>query len=465
MLSSVVMLREALAAAALGPVMLAACTPPSQPVPQQPREAAEVLAAVEPASTPSTRSPPPRPEAPPQAPTLDASSSPPVRAISVGEHLSCALLESGEVRCWGATRLAAIPFTARPTPIGIADAVSISVGVRHACAARADGSVVCWGDNRDGQIGDGTTDPATTLTTVPGLKDIVEVAAGGVHTCARDRDGAVFCWGHSGCVGHPRARAARRPGRVQMPAAKGLVIGDDITCARFDGAPPRCWGFNTTMLLGSLLGPVERAIVAKPLETAATFAVGYRHVCAVLDHGLVWCAGSDHHGQLGDQGELPDDASCDPYDGRKVTCRWTERIPPEPPPGPGEPPWPSPDLLPRRAPKQQTREYPNTQWFVLAGGVRATALAAADGRTCAITPERTVTCWGQWYVGNDWSHRRPREIAGVEDAVAIAVAQEHACALRGDRSLVCWGFNRSGELGNGAIVPHIEAVPAAPVRW
>lgn len=456
-----------------GPLTLAACTSPAYPAPEVPREAVAVPEAVEPTVTPAAPSPTPstQPEAPPLPPPLPpspepSSTPPPVRAIAVGEHLSCALLEGGEVRCWGATRLAAIPYTPRPMPIGIADAVSISVGERHACAARADGSVVCWGDNRDGQIGDGTTNPATTLTTVPGLKDIVEVAAGGVHTCARDRDGAVFCWGHPGCVGHPRAAAASRPGRVQMPAAKGLVIGDDITCARFDAAPTRCWGFNTTTLLHSHLGPVNRAIVARPLEKATVLAIGDRHACATFDDDLVWCAGSDHHGQLGDQYEVPDDAMCDKYSGRKVTCRWTERIPPDPPPRPDEPPrpmiYPPP---PGRAPKQETREYPNKQWFVLAGGVHATALAAADGRSCAITPARTVTCWGQWYFGTDWAYRRPRTIAGVEDAVAIAVAQEHACALRGDRTVVCWGFNRSGELGNGTIVDHIEGVPAAPVRW
>lgn len=453
--------------AALCPVALAACTSPAHPAPAEPRESPASIDVAEPAPPPTpTDAPPPTPTPPPpEPPKTDESSSPPVHAIAVGEHLSCALLAGGEVRCWGATRLAAIPFTARPMPIGISDAVSISLGERHACAARADGTVVCWGDNRDGQIGDGTTNAATTLTPVPGLSNIVEVAAGGAHTCARDRDGAVYCWGHAGCVGHPREQEAKRPGLVKMPPAKGLVIGDDITCALFDGAPARCWGFNTTMLLQPHLGPVARAIVSKPLEKATTFALGNRHVCATFDDGHVYCAGSDHQGQLGDH-DVPNYAMCDPYDGRKVTCKWTERLPPEPPPERDAPPrptvYPPP---PGRAPKQEAREYPNKQWFVPARGVRATALAAGYGRSCAITPERTVTCWGQWYFGIDWAYRQPSPIAGVGDVVAIAVAREHACALKADRSLMCWGFNRSGELGNGELTDHVEAVPAAPVRW
>lgn len=454
--------------AALGPMALAACMSPGPPVPEEPDEASPASDVAEPAPTATPQpdpQPPPIDVSPPPPATSDApSASPPVRAIAVGEHLSCALIEGGEVRCWGATRLAAIPFTPRPTPIGIADAVSISVGERHACAARADGTVACWGDNRDGQIGDGTTDEATTLTTVPGLTKIVEVAAGGVHTCARDQDGAVFCWGHAGTVGRPRGQAPRRPGRVKMPPAKGLVIGDDITCALFDGAPARCWGFNTTTLLHPHLGPVERAIVAKPIEKATTFALGNRHACATFDDDYVYCAGSDHHGQLGDH-HVPNDAVCDPYRGQKVTCRWTERLPPEPPPAPDAPLRPMSYPPPSRIPKEETREYPQRQWFVLAGGVRATALGAADGRSCAITPDRRVTCWGQWYFSTDWAYRRPSVIEGVEDAVAIAVAQEHACALRADQTVLCWGFNRSGELGNGEILDHIQPVAAAPVRW
>lgn len=454
-------LRRALAPLALA---LAACTAAVHPLPElppSPREAAPPAdEPPDPAPEVSTAPPLALPPAPPPTKV-----SPPVRAIAVGEHLSCALLEGGEVRCWGATRLAAVPLATRPTPV-VADGVSLSVGRGHVCVARVDGSLVCWGDNRDGQLGDGSLTDATAPTPVAGLTGIVEVAAGGSQTCARDSGGAVFCWGHSGCVGHPREKAARRPGRVTMPAATRLVAGDDITCAFLAEGTPRCWGFNTTGLLSPSLGPVLRAFASPPLERATTLALGYRHVCITQDDDQVWCAGSDHHGQLGDQ-DVPDDAHCDQYSPKGVVCQWTERPPPEPEYGPDEPrPPPPPYPPPTRPLKNETRTYPNKQWFVLARDVHATALAAGHGRSCAITPERSVKCWGQWSYGSDWAHRRPRVIEGADDAVAIAVAQEHACALLADRSVRCWGYNRSGELGNGEYTEHMVLSPkATPVRW
>lgn len=452
---------------ALAPLALAACTAAVHPLPEGPPSPEVADAPPVDAREDAVPAPEPTPAAPltlPAAPP-PTSTSPPVRAISVGEHLSCALLEDGEVRCWGATRLAAVPLALRPTPV-VADGVSLSVGSGHVCVARTDGSVVCWGDNRDGQIGDGSLTNAAAPVAVPGLTGIVEVVAGGHHTCARDRDGAVFCWGNPGCVGHPREKAASRPGRVTMPAATQLVAGDDVTCAFLVEGAPRCWGYNTTGLLSPHLGPVTRAFPSPPLARARALALGHRHVCMTQDDALVWCAGSDHHGQLGDQ-DVPDDAHCDKYAPKGVVCQWTERPPPEPEYGPGErAPPPPPYPPPTRPLKSETRTYPNKQWFVLARDVLATALGAGDGRSCAITPERRVKCWGQWYYGADWAHRRPSVIEGAEDVVALAVAQEHACALLADRSVRCWGYNRSGELGNGEFTEPMAPFPkATPVRW
>lgn len=403
---------------------------------------------------------------PPAAPTA-APSGPRAQAIGVGEHWSCALLRGGDVRCWGATRLTAQPSSPRPISIGIEDAAALAVGPRHACVARADGSVWCWGDNRDGQLGDGTTEERGVPTRVPVLTGVVGLVAGGHHTCARDRQGVVWCWGHEGCVGHPRSAEARAPGRVEpMPPAAHLVAGDDVTCAFFGGAgAPRCWGFNTARLLGAELGPVKRPILSVPLSSAAVLAVGFRHACVAQrdDQGVVYCAGDDQFGQLGDQ-FVPDGAQCDSRDGDRVTCTWTDPPPPRPEATGAPPP---PIDLPPPAPERHTGSFPQRRSFVLAGdGVRATALSAGYGRTCAITRAGTVSCWGQWYYGSDWSYRRPHAIVGTEGATALSVYQDHACAIVGDGEVRCWGYNTAGELGTGAIAPSMTATrDATAVRW
>lgn len=398
------------------------------------------------------------PTGPPEVPAV----GPPVRAIGVGEHMSCALLEVGEVRCWGAPRLAAVPLTTTPTPIGLTDVVSLGVGTHHVCVARGDGSVWCWGDNDDGELGDGTTGELAAPTQVAGVTGIVEVVAGGGHTCARDEAGAVWCWGHADCVGRGGSTSGRRPGRVVgLPRATRLVAGADVTCAFLAAGPPRCWGFNTTGLLNPSRGPVLRPSASPALAHAVTLALGDRHACFTEDHGVVYCMGDDEFGQLGDQ-RVPDDAICDKHTPEGVRCKWTE-------------PDSSPTIdsedhrrlahIPRKPPEVVEKSFAQRQGLVTAEGARAVALAAGHGRTCSITRAGVVECWGQWY-GNDWAHRTPHPIAETEGAVAVAVAQEHACALMKDRSVRCWGFNTAGELGTGERTENLVASPVATaVRW
>ncbi len=144
---------------------------------------------------------------------------------------------------------------------------------------------------------------------------------------------------------------------------------------------------------------------------------------------------------------MSDAGACASHDGRTATCTWTDPAPPVPDYGMGLPP-PYPEL-PRPVPERHQQVFAAGNGFVVAGGVRAVALGASHGRSCAVTPEHEVSCWGQWYFGGDWAYHRPHVIAGTQGAIAVAVAEDHACALLADHSVRCWGYDRSGELGNG----------------
>jgi alpha-tubulin suppressor-like RCC1 family protein len=86
-------------------------------------------------------------------------------AISAGDAHSCALLDDGSVRCWGFGgdgRLGLgntgdvgddeTPAAAGPVALG-GRAVAISAGGRHTCARLEDGSVRCWGAGFTGRLG------------------------------------------------------------------------------------------------------------------------------------------------------------------------------------------------------------------------------------------------------------------------------------------------------------------------
>ncbi len=84
-----------------------------------------------------------------------------VTQVAAGSFHACALLESGGVKCWGANGMGQIgdgSRTNRNTPTlvnGLSNGViSIATGHTHTCAILESGSVKCWGTNTHGQIGD-----------------------------------------------------------------------------------------------------------------------------------------------------------------------------------------------------------------------------------------------------------------------------------------------------------------------
>jgi cysteine-rich repeat protein len=134
-----------------------------------------------------------------------------VKTFSTGDRVTCALLDNGSVKCWGANRwgegggggscLAASDLVARPfIDWGTGrKAKSISLSGIHLCAVLDDGTVKCLGNNDVGQLGIGSTDPqdgqSAPLQAVPLERPALQVAAGEFHTCAILDDGVIRCWG------------------------------------------------------------------------------------------------------------------------------------------------------------------------------------------------------------------------------------------------------------------------------
>lgn len=128
-------------------------------------------------------------------------------AIAAGFYHTCAVLESGSVRCWGNNEYGELGNgtttafgVANPTPVsvsGITDAIAITAGRYFTCAMSANGTVRCWGDARDGQLANGATaGRVTTPFTVPGLPaPAIAVEANAQNPCAVLANGSVYCWG------------------------------------------------------------------------------------------------------------------------------------------------------------------------------------------------------------------------------------------------------------------------------
>jgi hypothetical protein len=94
--------------------------------------------------------------------------------------------------------------TNRATPVqvvGLANVAQLALGVYHSCARLNDGTARCWGANDHGQLGDGTTTQRLNPTEVVStsgtgvLSGIVDLHAGYDFSCALLTSGDVSCWG------------------------------------------------------------------------------------------------------------------------------------------------------------------------------------------------------------------------------------------------------------------------------
>lgn len=81
----------------------------------------------------------------------------------LGDGVTCTLDQCGNLGDGTYVAYKALPTVVK----GLSDkAISLSIGWTHTCAALAKGGMQCWGCNSEGQLGNGSTQAASGLTTV-----------------------------------------------------------------------------------------------------------------------------------------------------------------------------------------------------------------------------------------------------------------------------------------------------------
>jgi alpha-tubulin suppressor-like RCC1 family protein len=185
------------------------------------------------------------------------------KAIASGALHSCAVLGNGTVRCWGENTVGQLGdgtvtnsgVPAAPVALG-AKAVAVTAGMAHTCALLETGEVKCWGNNYDGQLGLGELrfepQPPQLVAGLPG--PVTAVVTGGDHTCVLLADQRVACFGFNplGQVGTPDYEY-QHPSPVvldiEFPVA-AIDAGFDHTCALSTTGDVKCWGANWGGKLG-----------------------------------------------------------------------------------------------------------------------------------------------------------------------------------------------------------------------
>jgi len=269
-----------------------------------------------------------------------------VQAVGSGNDHNCALLDNGQVKCWGQNTSGQLGLgdtvsrgdgpgelgdALGAVPLG-SNAMAIAVGGAFSCALLTNGSVKCWGMNDYGQLGQGDVAArGDTAGEVAALQPInlgtsltaIAIAAGSIHACAQLNTNEIKCWGgnQNGQLGLGHAdnmgNAAGEMGNA-LPVVylgSGVAVasvhgGRRHTCARLSNNTLKCWGLNASGQLGlgntanrgdqaNEMGDFLAAVSLGSGAHATNLALGFDHTCAVLNNGQTKCWGQNELGQLG----------------------------------------------------------------------------------------------------------------------------------------------------------------------
>lgn len=192
--------------------------------------------------------------------------------LAAGWDHTCAVAANGGVKCWGANLSGQLGDGTRTSHVTPTSVLGLSSGGRalaaaysHTCALMEGGGVKCWGANSAGQLGDGTTtlDQLAPVDVVGLGGDVRAISAGGSHTCAAIANGGAKCWGSNNAGQLGDGTKTNRPEPVVVTglteSVKELSAGSSHTCAVTGSEVAKCWGSNSSGQLGVNPGwtPVE----------------------------------------------------------------------------------------------------------------------------------------------------------------------------------------------------------------
>jgi alpha-tubulin suppressor-like RCC1 family protein len=389
--------------------------------------------------------------------------------VTSGEYHSCAVLDTGAVKCWGhngfgqlgdgttTDRTSAVAVSGLPEDDGhppahaAHKALAVSAGESHTCAIIDNNRARCWGHNFFGQLGNNSfTDSSTpvpvkfdadgspiTTDDIDEVTGVVAITTGQFHSCARFSGDTVRCWGQNG-RGQLGTGGTSEKEKLALPVTgligvRAVTAGGFHTCVLRTGNTLRCWAYNFYGQLGAYRSSSPTPVTVTALAGATVATTGDGHSCGLVsepaapDVDQPVCWGNNANGELGAHQSPSPASSTIPLDVFGVSDAGAAGLDPEPLPDP-----------------------------VSAGNEHACVMPAGSG---------TPKCWGrntdgELGNGTNTGSDQPVAVSGLTTAIQVAAGGEldpvtaaelgTTCARRSDGKVQCWGANLYGQLGNEA---------------
>ena len=141
-----------------------------------------------------------------------------VEQLAVGNYHTCVLLADRSVKCWGynvdgqlglghRNNIGDNELPSTLSPLSLGESIrQVAAGNNFTCALTESGKVKCWGDNIHGQlglshtndIGDDASETSSTFTAINLGSRAMKISLGDSYACALLKEGRVRCWGYNG---------------------------------------------------------------------------------------------------------------------------------------------------------------------------------------------------------------------------------------------------------------------------
>ena len=397
-------------------------------------------------------------------------------ALSAGTYHTCAILDNGDLKCWGLDAYGQLGDGGSNTNQGSPVAVSgsntwdnttiastgsssgssssssfayandkVSLGSLQSCGILGNADMTCWGGDSFGMLGDGgsntdTTAPSSTAINLGSGRTAVAVTAGNQHTCAILDNGDLKCWGYDGYgqlgdggTNTDQPSPVAVSGSNTWDSSTGLSSGSggmtNVTGATCTVSPALPTGLSIDSSTCTISGTPT---VATSNTTYTVTAV----MSGVTYQTDVWFSTS--YFELTPSVEGADLSVDVPM--TNITFQYNASAASVSGGGSGS---------------GSGSGSSSSSAFAYAND----KVSTAGAQTCAILDNGDLKCWG-WdnfgQLGDGGSNTDTNAPSSTainlgtgRTAVAVSVGGAHTCALLDNGDLKCWGFDQFGQLGDG----------------